>query len=1056
MRIGPFIRRIFTGAAVIVAMSFASTSAMACGAYPAGSNANDVVISMVATGGNIINYTSQTNAGASRQGMLVYNRSNNSLVVCDGSAWRTLASAGGIAAAGTAGQVQFNSAGVLAADASFVWDNTNKRLGINSATPTTALQIEGTGLDNDDITIRSASGVATNAGGLFLTRSRNTNAAPTAVSAGDNLGDVVFVGHTGGAFVGAALIKGLAEQAFTTTATTQDGALAFHTALDGATAERMRITSGGNVGIGTTNPTGSLVISQTAATAGALSGLVYTGAVNTNQTLSTEIPAVTFTTAGRQWAAGALATQREVLITQPTYSFVGASTITNAATVGIAGAPIQSTNATLTNTHGLLVQAGAVSTATNSYGLTVNAQTGATNNYSAVFLGGNVGIGTAAPSTGLQIDGTGGGNDDFVIRSASATAGSSGQVYLQRSRGTNAAPTAVSASDNLGEVVFGGHNGSAFVATSLIRSLAEQTFSTTASTQDGALTFQTVLDGALNERMRITSGGNVGIGTTNPTGNLAISQTATATGALSGLVYTGAVNTNQTLSTEIPAVTFTTAGRQWAAGALATQREVLITQPTYSFVGASTITNAATVGIAGAPIQSTNATLTNTHGLLVQAGAVSTATNSYGLTVNAQTGATNNYSAAFLGGSVGIGTTAPRNLLHLVQPNSTNQFAIFQGVGSGGTALTSTDTIPVVSSNGFIGYNGLALIPGRWGNATTADSHNVVYIGGAQRNLNGISGSLAFANWGYFTGTTTAAGGLGNATAQGDAVKFDVRLEDGGAEFTQRLNFRSRSATATNLDVMTLYSNGLVRIGSSVGGAAYNLDVQGVASGADSVIRAVGNGNVARLLLQNTGTSGRQWSLSAYKDTLAPNGGFAIADETAAAVRMIFDTSGNVGIGTTTTLTQRLDVTGNIRTTGNIKIDTISTSGTTAVCRDGTNFLTLCSSDERLKENINSITESGLDTILKLRPVTFVWKKDASHKKDAGFIAQEVQKVIPESVGVNEADGLLTFNINPIVSYSVKAIQELKAENDSVKAENAALKAQLEAMDARLKALETK
>ncbi|NBX66517.1 MAG: hypothetical protein EBQ96_05930 [Proteobacteria bacterium] len=794
MRIGPFIRRIFTGAAVIVAMSFASTSAMACGAYPAGSNANDVVISMVATGGNIINYTSQTNAGASRQGMLVYNRSNNSLVVCDGSAWRTLASAGGIAAAGTAGQVQFNSAGVLAADASFVWDNTNKRLGINSATPTTALQIEGTGLDNDDITIRSASGVATNAGGLFLTRSRNTNAAPTAVSAGDNLGDVVFVGHTGGAFVGAALIKGLAEQAFTTTATTQDGALAFHTALDGATAERMRITSGGNVGIGTTNPTGSLVISQTAATAGALSGLVYTGAVNTNQTLSTEIPAVTFTTAGRQWAAGALATQREVLITQPTYSFVGASTITNAATVGIAGAPIQSTNATLTNTHGLLVQAGAVSTATNSYGLTVNAQTGATNNYSA----------------------------------------------------------------------------------------------------------------------------------------------------------------------------------------------------------------------------------------------------------------------AFLGGSVGIGTTAPRNLLHLVQPNSTNQFAIFQGVGSGGTALTSTDTIPVVSSNGFIGYNGLALIPGRWGNATTADSHNVVYIGGAQRNLNGISGSLAFANWGYFTGTTTAAGGLGNATAQGDAVKFDVRLEDGGAEFTQRLNFRSRSATATNLDVMTLYSNGLVRIGSSVGGAAYNLDVQGVASGADSVIRAVGNGNVARLLLQNTGTSGRQWSLSAYKDTLAPNGGFAIADETAAAVRMIFDTSGNVGIGTTTTLTQRLDVTGNIRTTGNIKIDTISTSGTTAVCRDGTNFLTLCSSDERLKENINSITESGLDTILKLRPVTFVWKKDASHKKDAGFIAQEVQKVIPESVGVNEADGLLTFNINPIVSYSVKAIQELKAENDSVKAENAALKAQLEAMDARLKALETK
>jgi len=41
--------------------------------------------------------------------------------------------------------------------------------------------------------------------------------------------------------------------------------------------------------------------------------------------------------------------------------------------------------------------------------------------------------------------------------------------------------------------------------------------------------------------------------TTAPTAQLQVSQTATATGALTGIVYTGAVNTNQTLSTEIPA-----------------------------------------------------------------------------------------------------------------------------------------------------------------------------------------------------------------------------------------------------------------------------------------------------------------------------------------------------------------------------------------------------------------------------------------------------------------------------------------------------------------------
>ncbi|HVF69452.1 MAG TPA: hypothetical protein VNA13_02700, partial [Xanthomonadales bacterium] len=217
--------------------------------------------------------------------------------------------------------------------------------------------------------------------------------------------------------------------------------------------------------------------------------------------------------------------------------------------------------------------------------------------------------------------------------------------------------------------------------------------------------------------------------------NLAISQTAAATGVLKGIVYTGAVNTNQTLSTEIPSLTLTTAGRQWATGALTTQREVLITQPTYSFVGASTITNAATLGIAGAPIQSTNATITNTHGLLIQAGAVGTVTNAYGLTVNAPTGTGNMYAAAFLGGNVGIGATAPGALLDVL-----------------GTSVTLAS---VSSTPGTPAGNALTVLGQIGGNTTNASG--VGGIGGALSLTGGAGGTSS--------GATTSTGGKGGNLA---------------------------------------------------------------------------------------------------------------------------------------------------------------------------------------------------------------------------------------------------------------------------------------------------
>ena len=66
-------------------------------------------------------------------------------------------------------------------------------------------------------------------------------------------------------------------------------------------------------------------------------------------------------------------------------------------------------------------------------------------------------------------------------------------------------------------------------------------------------------------------------------------------------------------------------------------------------------------------------------------------------------------------------------------------------------------------------------------------------------------------------------------------------------------------------------------------------------------------------------------------------------------------------------------------------------------------------SDKRLKENIKPI-ESALDKVSKLQGVTFDWKESDSIlkiKEDIGFIAQDVQKVIPELVRENE-NGMLS------------------------------------------------
>jgi len=71
----------------------------------------------------------------------------NNVLAWNGSAWAptSLSSLGGVSGSGSAGQVAFwTGASSIGGDNDLFWDNTNKRLGIGTTTPSTALHVNGT------------------------------------------------------------------------------------------------------------------------------------------------------------------------------------------------------------------------------------------------------------------------------------------------------------------------------------------------------------------------------------------------------------------------------------------------------------------------------------------------------------------------------------------------------------------------------------------------------------------------------------------------------------------------------------------------------------------------------------------------------------------------------------------------------------------------------------------------------------------------------------------------------------------------------------------------
>lgn len=104
------------------------------------------------------------------------------------------------------------------------------------------------------------------------------------------------------------------------------------------------------------------------------------------------------------------------------------------------------------------------------------------------------------------------------------------------------------------------------------------------------------------------------------------------------------------------------------------------------------------------------------------------------------------------------------------------------------------------------------------------------------------------------------------------------------------------------------------------------------------------------------------------------------------------------------------------------------------VFSDGMGGFTWTPSDRRIKDDFTDFPDA-LDALLALKPTQFSFKSDPSKGLHKGFIADEVQRIIPSAVrgskdALNAAGNPMPQAINQmeLVAVLVKAVQELSAE----------------------------
>ena len=686
-------------------------------------------------------------------------------------------------------------------------------------------------------------------------------------------------------------------------------------------------TSTGSVGIGNSSPAallsvgsgspfqvnanGSIYISQSAVSGGQVAVDItpgnHTGVASELQTFRINSSTQTITSG--------ISTERFNLFSQPTITAGSALGVTTAATVAISGAPIRAGSAAITNSVALLVQSGAVSTATNSYGLSVNAQTGATNNYAAIFQGGNVGIGTTAPQASLDVNGSIAANGTtrldvngvFYASNGSAatpsynfsgdTSNNTGLYLIGNDiLGISTGGTErlrVDASGNVGIGTSGapstaldvGVSGTAGIRVSdttdsnNLRAILGNTAATGGYLQlnDSTNTNKALIRSyAVGNVQGYFTAGNIGIGTATPGRKLDILDASSPQLRLTrtnGSIYTDL----QTSGTGGIAITGSNLNSTGAAG--------LQTTFTVNGSGAAETYYGNKIAITNSQTATGN-TLYGQHISFTDAGSLANTVT--GLYVDATTANTadTTYSAVFQGGNVGIGTATPAALLHVAANTGT-----IPSLGSATTAVFSRNNS--ASNNvavSLIAGTGANVTAGfNFGTSATENDGGLYYApnedtfsfrtGGVSNRVVIQGGNVGIGDATPATPLSIGSGGLFQVDASG---RVFLPAGSNGAG-TLALSFTGDTNTG-------IYSSGADSLSFVAGGVA-QLTINNGTIALLAPINA-NAGSVGAPIYSFSGSSSNTGIYSPSTDVLA------ITSNGTESVRV--DSSGNVGIGTGT------------------------------------------------------------------------------------------------------------------------------------------------------------